>query len=454
LEYPTEELRQVWETVLLQQFHDILPGSSIAWVHREAEANYARVAGVLEGIIERSLAALVGDGDGSLAVNSSPVTLAGIAPFTVAAPVAEASGVTVEEAGEGWVVDTGLLRVVIDGNGLLPSVVHTPTGRELVAAGRSFGLLQVHNDRPSMYEAWDIDAHVGRVVEDLAGADSVRLVTSEPGIVEFETVHSIGASTITTTLRFTAGSAAIDLDLDIDWHEQRRLLKLAFPTSIFTDRATSEIQFGHIARPTYTNTTWDVARYETCAHRWVQVAEPGFGFAVANDSTYGHDIRRDHPGDGAPGTTVRLSLIRGPMFPDPKSDQGRHHLRVSAVCGADIETAIAAGQRLNQPVRTVRGAAAVAPIVTAEAPGVLVEAVKLAEDGSGDVVVRLYESLGARSSGVIRPGFAYAEVQRTDLLERRTGVVDATADGAVELAVRPFEIVTLRFVGVASSIRT
>jgi len=448
LAYPAEELRGVWETVLLQQFHDILPGSSIAWVHREAEANYARVAGVLEGIIDRSLAALTGTGDAVLAVNSSPVTLAGIAPFTVGAPVAEPSGVSVAAEGGGWVIDTGVLRVVVDPEGLLPSVVHTPTGRELVAAGRKFGLLQVHNDRPSMYEAWDIDAHIGRVVEDLEKADSVRLVTSEPGLAEVETVHSIGASTITTLLRFTAGSAAIDLDLDIDWHEQRRLLKLAFPTSIFTDRATSEIQFGHIARPTYTNTTWDVARYETCAHRWVQVAEPGFGFAVANDSTYGHDIRRDHPGGGAPGTTVRLSLIRGPMFPDPKTDQGRHQLRVSAVCGADIETAIAAGQRLNQPVREVRGADAVAPIVTSEVPGVLVEAVKLAEDSSGDIVVRLYESLGSRSTGVIRTGFDYREVERTDLLERHTGDVTTTSEGAVDLAVRPFEIVTLRFAGV------
>jgi alpha-mannosidase len=287
------------------------------------------------------------------------------------------------------------------------------------------------------------------VVEDLGKAGSVRLVTSEPGIAEVETVHTIGESTITTLLRFTAGSAAIDLDLDIDWHEQRRLLKLAFPTTIFTDRATSEIQFGHIARPTYTNTTWDVARYETCAHRWVQVAEPGFGFAVANDSTYGHDIRRDHPGCGAPGTTVRLSLIRGPMFPDPKTDQGRHQMRVSAVCGADIETAIAAGQRLNQPAREVRGADPVAPIVTSEVPGVLVEAVKLAEDSSGDVVVRLYESLGSRSHGLIRPGFDYSEVERTDLLERHTGDVTTTSDGAVELAVRPFEIVTLRFAGVS-----
>ena len=454
LEYPTAELQQCWETVLLQQFHDILPGSSIAWVHREAEANYTRVAGVLEGIVERSLAALIGTGDTLLAVNSAPVPLAGIAPFAVNEPAAPGEAiVTVEQQGGGWVIDTGVLRVVVDSEGLLPSVVHTLTGRELVADGQRFGLLQVHNDRPSMYEAWDIDAHIGRVVEDLDKADSVRLVTCEAGLAEVETVRSIGQSTITTRLRFTAGSPAIDLDLDIDWHEQRRLLKLAFPTSIFTDRATSEIQFGHIQRPTYTNTTWDVARYETCAHRWVQVAEPGFGFAVANDSTYGHDIRRQYQGeqnvgDQSPGTTVRLSLIRGPMFPDPKTDQGRHHLRVSAVCGADIEAAINAGQRLNQPVHQVRGANPVTPIVTVDAPGVLVEAVKLAEDGSGDVVVRLYESLGARSSGMVAPGFGYSDVQRTDLLERWIADAETSEADAVTLTVRPFEIVTLRFRGV------
>ena len=448
LEYPTEALRGVWETVLLQQFHDILPGSSIAWVHREAEANYGRLAGVLEGIIARSLAALTGSGDTVLAVNSSPVPLAGTAPFAISTPAVAAIGVTVEAEDGGWVIDTGVLRVVVDADGLLPSVVHLPSGRQLVAEGRHFGLLQVHNDRPSMYEAWDIDAHIGRVVEDLVAADSVRLLTEEPGLAVVETVRSIGESTITTRLGFSAGSAAIDLDLDIDWHEQRRLLKLSFPTAIFTDRAASEIQFGHIHRPTCTNTTWDVARYETCAHRWVQVAEPGFGFAVANDSTYGHDIRRDNSGDSAPGTTVRLSLIRGPMFPDPKTDQGRHLLRVSAVCGADIEAAIAAGQRLNQPVREIHGSTGVAPVIASETPGVLVEAVKLAEDGSGDVVVRLYESLGSRSSGQIRAGFDYAGVQRTDLLERRTGDATTTPDGAVTLAVRPFEIVTLRFSGV------
>ncbi|MGC3992652.1 MAG: glycoside hydrolase family 38 C-terminal domain-containing protein [Propionicimonas sp.] len=448
LAYPAEELRQVWETVLLQQFHDILPGSSIAWVHRQAEANYARVAGVLEGIIERSLAALVGEGEGALVANAAPVALAGVDAFAVRPPVEGEGEVVVTEQDGGWVVDTGAIRAVVDADGLLPSVVDAASGRELVAEGRRFGLLQLHNDRPSMYEAWDIDGHIGRVVTDVVEADSVRLLAHDARTVTFEVVRSPRASTITQRITFTAGSPAIDLDLDIDWHEQRTLLKLAFPTSVFTDRAASEIQFGHIHRPTYVNTSWDVARYETVAHRWVQVAEPGFGFAVANDSTYGHDIRRDHPGGRAPGTTVRLSLVRGPMFPDPQTDQGLHHLRVSAVCGADIASAIRAGQRLNQPVREIRGARAVEPIVAVDSPAVILEAVKLAEDGSGDVVVRLYEALGSRATAVVRAGFGFKAAERTDLLERPLVPGDASEAGTVPLTLRPFEIVTLRFRGV------
>jgi len=449
LAYPVDELRDAWETVLLQQFHDILPGSSIAWVHREAEANYARVAGVLEGIITGSLAALTGPGEQRLVANSAPVALAGVPAFAVAPATGPATGLTVTTTDDGWVVDTGAIRAVVDAGGLVPSVVHLATGREAVAPGRRFGLLQLHNDRPSMYEAWDIDGHINRMVTDVTDAESVRLVTGTDQQATFEVLWRFGDSAVTQLVTFTAGSAAIDYAFDLDWHEQRTLLKLAFPTSVFTARAASEIQFGHLHRPTHANTSWDVARHETVAHRWVQVAEPGFGVAVANDSTYGHDIRRDHAGGTAPGTTVRLSLVRGPRFPDPETDQGRHQLAVSVVCGADIADAILAGQRLNQPVRELRGANPVAPIVAVDAPGVLVEAVKLAEDGSGDVVLRLYESLGTRSAGTVRPGFGYADVQRTDLLERSIGPDPETADdGAVAIAVRPFEILTLRFRGV------
>jgi alpha-mannosidase len=195
-----------------------------------------------------------------------------------------------------------------------------------------------------------------------------------------------------------------------------------------------------------------MAKHETVAHRWVHVGEPGFGVAVANDSTYGHDIVREQYGeDGPVGTTVRLSLVRGPKFPDPDTDQGRHRLQVSLVVGADIVDAVLEGQRLNQPLRRISGADAVEPLVSARPEGVIVESVKMAEDGSGDVVVRLYESLGRRTPATVQAAFGSARVQRTDLLERPTGADALDADGGrIRMDLRPFEILTLRFSGVGA----
>ncbi|MDF2918594.1 MAG: alpha-mannosidase, partial [Microbacterium sp.] len=220
----------------------------------------------------------------------------------------------------------------------------------------------------------------------------------------------------------------------------------AFPVDVHTDSATSEVQFGHIERKTHTNTSWDAARFETVAQRWVRVGEPGFGVAVVNDSTYGHDITRaERSVGGGTVSVVRLSLIRSALFPDPTQDQGAYALRVGLVVGADVEDAVVEGYRLNLPERVVRGtASAIEPIVTVADPGVVVEAVKLAEDGSGDVVVRLYEALGRRVDTVAHPGFDALGAVRTDLLEREVAA-SALVDDAVPLSLRPFEIVTLRF---------
>jgi alpha-mannosidase len=310
-----------------------------------------------------------------------------------------------------------------------------------------------------MYEAWDIDAHIGRTVTDVTAADDVRLVRDDGASAVLEVTRRFRASTVRQRIEMSAGSRAVDLRFDVDWHEQRTLLKLAFPVDVLADRAASEIQFGHVFRPTHANTSWDMARYETCAHRWVHVGEPGFGVAVANDSTYGHDIRRDAHEAGT-GTTIRLSLVRGPRFPDPDTDQGRHHLAVTLVVGTDIDGAIAHGQRLNQPLRTRTGSGPVPPLLEVAGDGVLIETVKPAEDGSGDVVVRLYEALGRRAGARVRPAFRYGAVVETDLLERPVapralsddgdGGGDGGGDGFA-LRLRPFQIVTLRFTGVAAA---
>jgi alpha-mannosidase len=270
-----------------------------------------------------------------------------------------------------------------------------------------------------------------------------------------------GSSTIVQTVRVTAGSRRVDVVTDLDWHEREKLLKAAFPLDVHADRTAAEIQFGHVQRATHTNTSWEAARFEVYAHRWVHVAEPGYGVAVVNDSTYGHDAGRTTRAGvgGGTTTTVRLSLVRAPRSPDPGADQGRHRMTYALLPGATVADAVAAGYALNLPLRVVPGgdAAPPAPLVSvepvdgADAAGVTVEAVKLADDGSGDVVVRLYEALGGRSRALLRPSFPVAGAQVTDLLERPAddgsggpGDLGVEADGGVPVALRPFQVLTVR----------
>jgi alpha-mannosidase len=188
----------------------------------------------------------------------------------------------------------------------------------------------------------------------------------------------------------------------------------------------------------------------------VHIGEPGYGVAVLNDSTYGHDVSRTvreaseaswgsarPEAGGGTTTTVRLSLVRAPRIPDPGADQGRHRFTYSLLPGASIEDAVAEGYALNLPLRVADAAGEPEPVISVDGAGVTVEAVKLADDASGDVVVRLYESRGGRAQGALRTGFPLAGAQITDLLERP--LEDApVADGTVPVALRPFQILTLR----------
>jgi alpha-mannosidase len=440
--YPAEALRRLWRLVLLQQFHDILPGTSIAWVHRDAERNYEAIATELEQIITDSLRALVGEGDRTLLANATPHSRAGSPALGIAA-APSLRDVTPRAEGDGFVLDNGIIHAVIDARGLLISLVDVVTGREVVPAGQVAGLFEIFRDTPTQWDAWDIDETYRRHATALDGADAVR-AEGDAVVVE----RTVGDSTIVERIALAAGSRTVRLSLDIDWHEQQKLLKLGIPVDVHTDRAASEIQFGHITRPTHTNTSWDAARFETAAHRWVRVAEPDFGVAVTNDSTYGHDITRHERDGGGTFSLVRLSLIRSAIFPDPGQDQGAHHLEVGIVVGADVLDAVAEGYRTNLPMRVVTDAAreSVAPLVSIDAPGVVVEAVKLAQDGSGDVVVRLYEALGERTQARLEAGFDVTRVSETDLLERdlEAAAVTAVQGGIVDLELRPFHLVTLR----------
>ncbi|WP_392673446.1 alpha-mannosidase [Streptomyces sp. LN785] len=473
--YPYETLDRVWKTVLLHQFHDILPGSSIAWVHREARDTYEQVKAELADVVADAVTAL-GAAEGLVVLNSSPydrrqvleldAEAGGVLPSGAhvqqlddahTAVLAEApglgagllSGAAVPEqevtadraADEGFVLDNGLLRVAVDRDGLISAVRDLVAGREVLAPGHRANLLQLHPDHPNHWDAWDIDRHYRRTRTDLTGADSVELIEEGPLRAAVRVVRSFGRSRIVQELRLAAESRQIDIVTEVDWQESEKVLKAAFPLDVHAERSTSEIQFGHVHRPTHDNTGWDAARFEICAHRWLRVAEPGYGIAVLNDSTYGHDVTRTPHAAGL-ATTVRLTLLRAPHSPDPETDLGLHRFRYALAPGADVTDAVREGLALNLPLR-----AAVAPsvpsLVTTGHPGVTVESVKLAEDRSGDVIVRLYESAGGRAEATLQVGFPVTRAQITDLLERPLRAATADEHG-LALALRPFQILTVR----------
>jgi alpha-mannosidase len=239
-------------------------------------------------------------------------------------------------------------------------------------------------------------------------------------------------------LTVRAGSARIDLSFDIDWHEEEKLLSLLLPLDVHAREAACDIQFGHVMRPTHASNSWDAAKFEVCAHRYVDVSEPGFGVAMLNDGRYGHCVQ-----DGG----VRVSLLRAARFPDPVQDRGKHQVTISILPhGSGLHDVLREAEALNNPLRVVAAGTGISrpsPVVSVEHAGVEVSAVKRADDGSGDLIVRVAEVCGARVQVPVRTPARITSAHACNLLEEPQRALDV-ADGFVNLTLRPFELVTLR----------
>ncbi|TXR55509.1 alpha-mannosidase [Quadrisphaera setariae] len=467
--YPLERLREAWRTVLLNQFHDILPGSSIGWVHDQAEAEHARVAADLEALIAEALTALGGDATGALA-NPTPHAWRGVPAHGTGVPEPLPRPVAVTQDDDETVLDNGVLRAVVDDRGLVVSLraLTGPfAGREVVPPGGVLGLLQLFRDTPAQYDAWDLDAADLAHPVDVTGVDALRVEDGRAVVVERTLPASAAAqqpSRVVQTFALLPGADRLDITTAVDWHHGQHLLKLALDVDVHTTTAASEVQFGHVTRPVHRNTSWDVARFEAVAHRWVHVADASLGVALLQADSYGHDVQRlpragrARRGDGAQrgtGTSVRVrqSLLRAPSYPDPAADRGQHVLR-SAVLVGSIADAVREGYRTTRPLRPVPNGpggagGAVEPLVASSEPAVVVETVKLAADGSGDVVVRLSERHGGAATTRLTASFEHGEALLTDLLERSGDqhLSPAASEGGrtYEVALGAFQVLTVRF---------
>lgn len=472
--YPAERLERLWKDVLILQFHDILPGSSIAWVHQQAEAEYERIHAGLEVIIADALArlnaarpagssraghfnpapfdldAVVLDGQGRPDWVSAPA--GGFGPRVT--PPASVSPVIVTGTATHGSMSNGILTMSWDERGLITSVVHEPTGREVVVAGGTANRLELFDDRPIEYDAWDIEPYYrarGRAVDSLESAHLELGEIADWGVASACLVltRRFGSSSIVQRVRLNAGSARIDIHNEVDWQESNTMLKAAFDVDVQTDRAAAEIQFGHVFRSTSVNTTWDLARFEVCAHRWIDLSEPDFGVALLNESKYGHDTLDNR---------LRITLLKSAEFPDPTADRGVHTFTYSLMPhSGDLvhSEVIAEAYRLNLPSRPVEAIPqAMAPVRSSDS-GVVIDALKLAEDGSGDLILRCYEAKGTRVSATLDLAAPVASAEVVNLLEEPFDPGDMPAGWArlaeggrsVEVAMGPFQILTLRLGG-------
>ena len=445
-DYPYEEFDRLWQLVLLHEFHDILPGTSIAWVHREAVEILSGVLSDAQAIAAEARQALAGEGDKVLRFVPTSVDnglALGASFHGEDSEDSDASGaltelVTLEEEGGGYRLTNDLVSLVVSAEGLITSAVDKAACRELIPVNQPANLFQLHQDFPNMWDAWDIDRFYRNRVDDLRAASSVTASVID-GVATVVVKREFSESVIQQTITLRPNSRTVLLRNDIDWHETEKLLKLAFPLDVFARETSAETQFGFQRRATHVNTSWEAAKFETSMHRFVLVEEDGFGAALVNDSVYGFDTSRASQDDDVT-TTVRLSLLRAPRFPDPDTDHGHHKIEVGFVIGADAAIATAEGIKLNAPATLMSGANEVEPLISVTGEGIIVSSVKLADDRSGDVIIRVYESLGRRAQGELSVGFTHAGIREVSLIEDE--IEDPRTGG--KLSLKPFEVRTVR----------
>ena len=478
LSYPMAGLTEAWQTLLLNQFHDIIPGSSIHMVYEDCRRDYARMFGLIDDARRRALEAvsarvstggesvvvynflswprggqtrvkldrpaylldlpstLIDDGDGyELSFDAPEIPAMGYMALRLSDRPFEADGALTATA---TLLENDLLRVTLDGDGIIRSILDKENGREVLSGAGN--LLTVFEDKPAGESAWNIDIEYKNKSWTLDRADSVTVVEASAVRACVRVVRSFNKSVITQDIALYPHSRRVDFITHVSWQESEKMLKAAFEADVLAPRVTCEIAYGAIERPTHRNTSWDQAKFEICAHKWADLSEGGYGAALLNDCKYGYDVQDN---------VMRLTLLRSPVYPDPVADKGEHDFTYAIYPhaggwreGGVVREAYA----LNVPLTgVVTGAHAGSlpgsgSFVTVTGEGVVLEAVKRSEDGEG-YILRVYESRGGRCVSRVSLGLGVSAVWETNLMEQKERAVPVKDDG-FEFLIKPFEIKT------------
>lgn len=469
-EYDSDGLYQNWTKVLHNQFHDIIPGSSIKAVYDGTDVDYAQIKEFGENVIGCKLQKLAGqvDAEGGVLVYN-PLGFARTGTVVIDGVTREidepvpAFGWKVLNASERSGADgrkTGLCGVKVSKNvisnryykmtfdkaGRITSLKDLRAGREVFVQGALGNELQAFEDYPRAYDNWEISDYYKQkcwILDETADITPIYDGTRAGMKVVKKYLHSA----ITQKIWMYTESPRIDFETEIDWHEQHQILKAAFPVDVNTASATYDIQFGHVTRPTHANTSWEEAKFEVYGHKWVDIADNGYGLSLLNDCKYGFN---------AEGNTLKLTMLKCGTYPNPEADQGPHVFTYSLIPHVgDFREAdvIKEAHSLNQPLLTVamkknnegcKKLPAVFSLAACEQPNVILETVKKAEADDG-MILRMYESFNRRCNATVTVAEGFAKAYLCDLMENVVSELDF--DGhCVTIPVSNFEIVTLKFV--------
>lgn len=482
-EYPRKALTDTWKRLLLNQFHDILPGSSIAEVNDEAIETFGLCLQEAEALKNQALATFCGEGDHAVIFNSlgwlnyREVVLKGLPegkqPAGVVAQVIEnvsgerllaVHGAQIPALGfvglplvpldqksnnedspftydfsdeECW-VKTPYAYVVFNEAGWIDQFSDSMFGRHLVAPGGKFNNLLIGEDVPAAWDNWDIDRDQRHKMHPAGKLVKREVVADGPLQLRIRFEYEIGrASRLVQDVVFHFTTPRVDFETKVDWHERYQFLKVGFALDVLAETARHEIQFGHVVRNTHDNTSQDRAQFDVCAHKWTDISETDYGVAFLNDCKYACTVKEGE---------YQLSLIKSGRRPDPRGDEGEHlftYAMLPHTGGFSVESVVRPAYEFNTPPTVTMGAAAKPfSLVQVDSTNIIVEAVKWAEDENA-VIIRLYEASKTGTHARIYFGFPVTEVHETNLLEERPVTMPVTKK-ELGLYFRPFEIKTLR----------
>jgi alpha-mannosidase len=457
--YPKEPIETIWKEVLLYQFHDILPGSSISRVYDECLERYAILTREVDVLKKMMRSAIIEKIDTSNL--NAPILIMNMLSWERKEWInIEDNWYLVEVPSMGYalidrknsvskfpnliaeskLLENEYLRVNFDDSGNICSIFDKENQKEVIEDGTIVNELTVYHDDG---DAWDFSVDYGYRV---AGKFELRF--SEAAIdgpkAVLKQMRQFGQSQLNQNIILTSGSRRLDFETQVEWNESHKMLRAAFPVDVHATESVSEIQFGHIRRPNHQNTSWESARFEICAHKWIDISQADYGVALLNDSKYGFKVV---------GNVLDINLLRSPQYPDHKADQAVHEFTYSLYPHAGNHLSggvIQAGYELNVPLEAVviqkmnksENLSRNFSFISLEVENVIVESVKKAED-SDDIILRLYEAYGMSNRAKITLGIPVKVAYLTDMLEQDIAELAIEANSML-LDFKPFEILTVR----------